>query len=201
MASKHDSKKNRTGTITVEMDEKEYITLINGYKAQLDKNMATIDSLQQVNLELKKQIEALKNSLVHPEVVENIKHQARQQINAEIKAREKLTEELAVQIKTLARREEGLRNALGKWQKKITGEDIRPPKHIRQKGFTYEFRGTPKKKVKVYFIEIILPVPYETDYPDLEKYAIAEIRDDMNLKKITFSQGKWIATYQSLKPV
>jgi len=130
-------KKGRKGSITVEMTEKEYITFINDYETQLDKNIAIINTLQQENQKLKKQIETLQNSLVHPEVVENIKCQARQQINAEIKAREKITEELTGQIEALTRREEGLRDALSRWQKKATGEDLRPPKDIKQKGFQY----------------------------------------------------------------
>ncbi|MCG9969880.1 hypothetical protein L9W92_17935 [Pelotomaculum terephthalicicum JT] len=192
-------KKGRKGSITVEMTEKEYITLINSYETQIDKNIAIINTLQQENQKQKKQIEILQNSLVHPEVVENIKQQARQQINGEIEAREKITEELTKQIEVLTRREEGLRDALGRWRKKAIGEDLRPPKDLKQKGFQY--RVVKNRIVKMYFLEKYLPHPFDTGFNELEGYALLELAKGVNLKKIYLDRGKWVAQYESLNPL
>lgn len=191
---KHDPKKNRTGIITVEMEELEYISLINSYEVELNKNVAEISGLREENQKLKKHIETLP-----PQLLEKFKNMAQQQINAEIEAREKIKKELTSQIEALIRREKGLRNALAKWQKKVTGEDSRPPKDIRQKGVRYELRR--RALIKIYTIEKYLPFPFETDFNELEEYARMELSEVVKLKRIYINRGKWIAVYESTNPL
>lgn len=196
---KHDPKKNRTGTITVEMEELEYISLINSYEVELNKNISEISGLRGENQKLKKHIETLQNTMLPPQVLEKFKNNAQQQINAEIEAREKIKKELTSQIEALIRREKGLRNALAKWQKKVTGEDSRPPKDIRQKGVRYELRR--RALIKIYTLEKYLPFPFETDFNELEEYARVELVEGVKLKRIYINRGKWIAVYESTNPL
>ena len=100
--------------------------------------MTTIDSLQQENQALQNQIKTLQGTLIHPDVVQEVKAKAINQVNAAVKEKEKITAELTAQINALAKREEGLREALGRWQKKATGEDLRPPKDVKQKDVNTE---------------------------------------------------------------
>lgn len=188
-------KKGRKGNITVEMGEKEYVSLMNSYNAQLQKNMETIQTLQQENQSLKNQILHLQNTLIRPEVVEGIRSQAHHRLNAEVKAREKITLELTNQLEAMANREEGLRDALGRWQKKATGDDMRPPKDIKQKGFQYKI--IKKRLVKVFFLEKYLPLPFDTQLDEVEKYALQGLSEKVKLKKIYLDRRKWLARYES----
>ncbi len=200
-------KKGRKGNIIVEMEELEYINLMNNYNAQLQKNMSTIKTLQQENQNLKNQMIKLQNTLIHPEIVEEIKNQVRRQLNAEADAREKITSELTTQLQTMTKREEGLRDALGRWQKKATGEDMRPPKDLKQKGFQYKvpkswtLGGSGQRKIKKYFLEKYLPLPFETDLNELEKYALRGLPEKVELEKIYLDRGKWVARYVSYNPL
>ena len=195
-------KKGRRGNVIVEMEENEYINLIKGYesrlddyKIQLDKNTAANNALHQENQGLKKQIETLQETLVHPQVMENLKREARRLMDAEINAREKLKEELTGQIEALTRREEGLRDALARWQKKATGEDVRPPKDIKQMSVQYQLRFKAGKKL--YSIEKYLPLPSETGFDELEEYAKIGLPEEKGakIKRIYLSQGKWVVEY------
>lgn len=195
-AIKNKAKKNRTGTIIVELEEEEYLTLIKSHQAQLQKNMAAIESLQQENQNLKNQIQKLQNTLIKPEMVEEVKNMACRKINAEVKAREKITTELTSKMEALAKREKGLREALGRWQKKKAGgEDLRPPKDLKQKGFQY--RVIRNRKIKMYFLEKYLPLPSETDLNELEEYALFGLSEKVKLEKIYLDRNKWVARYES----
>jgi len=202
---KRNTKKNRTGTIIVEMEETEYITLIESYKSQLKKSVTTVDTLQQENQALQNQIKTLQGTLIHPEVVGEVKNKALNQINAAVEEKKKITAELTAQIKALTKREEGLREALGRWQKKATGEDLRPPKDLKQKGFHYKTNKTrtygSKALIKVYFLERYLPFPYETSLNELEKYALEGLAKEAKLLRIYLDRGKWVARYESPNPL
>ncbi|TYO94526.1 hypothetical protein [Desulfallas thermosapovorans] len=192
-------KKGRKGNITVELAEKEYVSLINSYNVQLQKNMGTIQTLQQENQNLKNQILHLQNTLIRPEVVEEIRRQAHHKLNAEVKAREKITLELTNQLEAMAKREKGLRDALGRWQKKATGEDMRPPKDLKQKGFQCNI--IKKRLVKVFFLEKYLPLPFDTQLGEVEKYALQGLSEKVQLKKIYLDRGKWVARFESHEPL
>jgi hypothetical protein len=202
---KSNTKKNRTGTIIVELEETEYIALIEGYKSQLNKCMTTIDSLQQENQKLQNQIKTLQETSIRPEVVQEVKNKALNKVNAVVEEKEKITAELTAQVNALAKREEGLREALGRWQKKATGEDLRPPKDIKQEGFHCKTNKShvfgSKGTIKVYFLEKYLPFPYETSFNELEKYALVGLPEEVKLKRIYLDRGKWVARYESTSPL
>ena len=197
---KNKAKKNRTGIIIVELEEEEYFTLINSHLNQLQKNMTAIEALQQENQNLKNKIETLQNTLIRPEVVEEIRNQARRHINDEAEERKRITSELTSELEALAKREEGLREALGRWQKKAGGKDLRPPKDLKQKGFQYRVTRW-HGKTKIYFQEKYLPLPFETSLNELEEYALLGLAEGVKLKKIYFDRGKWVAQYESNNPL
>lgn len=188
-------KKGRKGNIIVEMEELEYISLINGYEEELAKNTAANNNLLKENQRLKKQVAML----ISPEALEMFKSQAQRLINAEKEAREKLNEELTSQIKLLIRREEGLRNALAKWKKKVTGKDLRPPNDIKQKGIYYK-KGR-RGLIKTYTQDKYLPFPPETDIDEIEEYARTGLKDGVLFKKLYLSRGNWVASYESSNPL
>lgn len=202
-ALKNKAKKKHSGTIIVELEEIEYTTLIENHETQLQKNIIAIKAVQQENKTLKNQIQTLQNTLIRPEVVEEIRNQAHRQINVEVEAGKKIKTELTSEIETLVKREKGLREALGRWHKKATGEDLQPPKDLKQKGFYYRINSISgrKRKIKMYFLEKYLPLPFETGLNVLEEYALLELAEGVKLTKIYLDRGKWVAHYESINPL